>query len=201
MFSPLLNQLISQFQYLPGVGSRSAQRIVLSLLANRQRGLNLARTLENAMVNIKNCRQCRMLSDAEICSICTQPNRDRSVWCVVEQPTDLLAIEQSRSFNGLYFVLMGCISPLNGIGPNDIGIDYLMSNIASHKVNEIILATNPTVEGEATSHYIVTKITKEYPDIKCTQLAYGLSIGSEIEYTDANTIKRAFDGRCLIDLN
>ena len=193
-FSPLLEQLIESLRCLPRVGPKSAQRMALHLLTRqRQNGLQLAQHLQMAMQNIGHCEQCRILSENNLCDICRHPQRDTGQLCIVENPIDVAVIEQTATFKGKYFVLLGRLSPLDGIGPEEIGIEHLIRRFAQEKINEIILATNPTVEGEATAHFI-SELAKQH-QIKVTRLARGVSIGSELEYSDLGTLTHAFTGR------
>jgi len=195
--SNTINTLIQAFCQLPGIGPKSAQRITYQLLERNKPGATqLADALQHAVTNIKHCQQCRTLTEHDICNICANPKRDASMLCVVETPADILAVEQTHSYNGLYFVLMGHLSPLDGIGPNEIRISELKTRFDTNNLAEIILATNPTVEGEATAHYIAGLITNK--DIKCTRIAHGVPMGGELEYIDGNTLTRAFTGRTKI---
>ena len=194
MTTDLLSDLISAFRCLPGVGPKSAQRMAFHLLErNRDGAAHLARTLLQAVENIGHCELCRTLSERKRCAICSSEKRDRSVLCVVENPMDVHAIEQSGTYTGLYFVLMGRLSPLDGIGPDEIGLDYLASRLDAGEVKELILATNATVEGEATAHYIAELARRR--DVKTTRLAQGVPLGGELEYVDGNTLAHAMMGR------
>lgn len=196
-FSPLLDQLIEALRCLPGVGPKTAQRMALLLLTRgRDNGNRLARALTEAMDRIGHCQQCRIFSETPLCDICLSPQRDPSLLCVVENPIDVSAIEQSASFRGKYFVLLGKLSPLDGIGPNEIGIDQLKVLFENGEIKEVILATNPTVEGDATAHYI-SELAKQ-SSLKTTRIAHGVPIGSELEYIDASTLAHALTGRELI---
>jgi len=196
-FSPLLEQLIEALRCLPGVGPKTAQRMAFQLLERgRSNGKNLARILQEAMENIQHCNQCRTFSEAERCKLCSSAHRDPSLLCIIESPIDMVAIEQLGLYRGLYFVLMGHLSPLDGIGPEDLGIKQLMTLLANGQVKEVILATNPTVEGEATAHYI-SELVKQYA-IKVTRIAHGVPLGSELEYIDSGTLAHAFAGRGII---
>ena len=199
----LIDQLIKALRFLPGVGPKSAQRMAFYLLQHgKNNGITLAKTLEEAISKIGNCQRCHTLSVLETCNICSNPRRDRSLLCIVESPIDVLAIEESSSYHGLYFVLMGHLSPLDGIGPNEIGIYdllKLLSREESSSLKEIILATNPTVEGEATSQYIVNLIREKYTSaVKFTRIAHGIPMGSELEYIDTNTLAKAINARVFI---
>jgi recombination protein RecR len=196
-FSPLLEQLIEALRCLPGVGPKTAQRMALQLLTRgRDNGKRLAQSLIEAMEHIGHCQQCRIFSETELCEICSSNHRDHTLLCIVENPVDVSAIEQTSSFRGKYFVLLGHLSPLDGIGPEEIGIAELKSCFARGDIHEAIIATNPTVEGEATAHYI-SELAKQYA-IKVTRIARGVSIGSELEYIDPNTLAHAFVGRGVI---
>lgn len=196
-FSPLLEQLIEAFRCLPGVGPKTAQRMALQLLTRgRDNGKRLAQQLAEAMERIIHCEQCRIFSETEICEICASSHRDHSLLCIVENPIDVSAIEQTGSFRGQYFVLLGHLSPLDGIGPEEIGIGKLKSRFERGDVHEVIIATNPTVEGEATAHYI-SELAKQFT-IKATRIARGVALGSELEYIDPNTLAHALAGREII---
>lgn len=193
-FSPLLEQLIEALRCLPGVGPKTAQRMAMQLLTRgRENGRQLAHCLLQAMDKIQHCELCRIYSENKICDICSSQSRDNSLLCVVENPIDVSALEQTSSYRGKYFVLLGRLSPLDGIGPEEIGINILKQRFESETVSEVILATNPTVEGEATAHYI-SELAKPY-DIKVTRIAHGVPLGSELEYIDSNTLARALAGR------
>jgi recombination protein RecR len=193
-FSPLLEQLIEALRCLPGVGPKTAQRMAFQLLErNREKGKQLAKTLQEAMQNITHCKNCRTFSETDICRLCASTQRDASLLCIVESPADIVAVEQMGSFRGLYFVLMGHLSPLDGIGPEDLGISQLVSNLTRGTVKEVIIATNPTVEGEATAHYI-SELIKQHA-IKATRIAHGVPLGGELEYIDSGTLAHAFAGR------
>ena len=197
MFTPLIDQLIEALRCLPGVGSKSAQRMAFHLLEReREGGKNLATALTTAMLNIQHCSECRNFAETEKCHLCLNQNRDRQLLCIVESPADVLAIEQTHSYRGLYFVLMGHISPLDGIGPENLGIGLLKNRLQKENFDEIILATNPTVEGEATAHYIA-KITNELK-IKTSRIAHGVPLGGELEFVDGGTLAHAVTGRDLI---
>jgi recombination protein RecR len=193
-FSPLLEQLIEALRYLPGVGPKTAQRMAFQLLERgRDKGKHLANTLLAAMQDIRHCQQCRTFSETELCKLCTSTHRDASLLCIVESPIDIVAIEHMGHYRGRFFVLMGHLSPLDGIGPNDLGIPQLTDLLKLGNIQEIILATNPTVEGEATAHYL-SELIKPFA-IKTTRIAYGVPLGSELEYIDSGTLAHAFAGR------
>ena len=192
--SPLLQQLIDALKCLPGVGPKSAQRMAFHLLERDRAGAkNLASALEQAVEHIGHCKSCRTLSETDLCAICASSSRDDSVLCVVETPSDVLAIEHIAEFRGKYFVLMGHLSPLDGIGPDELGLDLLEQKLAGGDVRELILATNPTVEGETTAHYISGMAAQHGVD--ATRIAHGVPLGGELEYIDAGTLAHAFAGR------
>lgn len=196
-FSPLLDQLIEALRCLPGVGPKTAQRMALQLLTRgRENGKRLAQSLTDAMTHINHCQQCRIFSETEYCEICSSTHRDPHLLCIVENPVDVSMIEQTSSFRGKYFVLLGHLSPLDGLGPEEIGIAKLKLQFERGNLQEVIIATNPTVEGEATAHYI-SELAKQY-SIKVTRIARGVSLGSELEYIDPNTLAHALAGREVI---
>ncbi|MAG77294.1 MAG: recombination protein RecR [Colwelliaceae bacterium] len=194
-FSPLVQELIESLKCLPGVGGKTAQRMAFHLLErNRVGGSKLAEQLAKAMENVGHCRQCRNFTEEELCQICQSPRRrDSSLLCVVETPADVIAIEQTGDFQGRYFVLMGHLSPIDGIGPADLGLDLLEQQLQSGDIEEVILATNPTVEGEATAHYIA-EMSAKY-QVKLSRIAHGVPVGGELEYFDGNTLSHALTGR------
>ncbi|MET1218631.1 MAG: recombination mediator RecR [Glaciecola sp.] len=194
-YSPLINELIDSFKCLPGVGAKSAQRMAFHLLErNRQGALRLSAALHDAMEHVSHCASCRTFTESELCELCASPMRQQvGVLCIVESPQDIIAIEQTAEFGGQYFVLMGHLSPIDGIGPSEIGLDILSERLSQSTVNEVILATNPTVEGEATAHYIAQMCAKY--DIKASRIAHGVPVGGELEYIDGNTLAHAFSGR------
>jgi recombination protein RecR len=197
-FSPLLEELVDRLRCLPGVGPKSAQRMALHLLErDREGGAALAEALRTAMEGIGHCRQCRNFSEAELCDICADERRDDSALCVVEAPADVLAVEQSGSFRGRYFVLMGHLSPIDGIGPEEIGLDLLAQRVSDGGVGEIILATNPTVEGEATAYYLADMLRGQ--GVQVSRIAHGVPLGGELEYVDGSTLAHAFSGRRVVD--
>lgn len=193
MFSPAINDLIERLTCLPGVGRKSAQRMAMHLLEHeRQGGLALAESLQDALTKVKNCRSCRNLTEHDTCHICSDLQRDTTKLCVVESPSDVIAIEQSGSFRGYYFVLMGHLSPIDGVGPNELGIPLLLER-AGQQVDEVILATNPTVEGEATANYIMDKLKAQ--GVTVSRIAHGVPIGGELEYIDGGTLAHALNSR------
>jgi recombination protein RecR len=192
--SRLIGRLIESLRALPGVGPKSAQRMAFHLLEyNRDGGRQLAEALTLAMDRVGNCRECRTLSEDPVCTLCANDRRDRSLLCVVETPADVQALEQSIGYQGLYFVLMGHLSPLDGIGPEALGLDLLEARLASGEVKELILATNPTVEGEATAHYLSEMARVQ--GVRTTRIAHGVPMGGELEYIDGGTLSHAFAGR------
>ncbi len=196
-FSPLIDNVIDALRCLPGVGPKSAQRMAFHLLErDRDGGRKLSHDLLTAMNKIKHCEQCRNFCEEQRCHLCLNKKRDQNLLCIVESPADVLAIEQTHSYRGLYFVLMGHISPLDGIGPEDLGINLLKQQLEHNNLDEIILATNPTIEGEATAHYIAD-ICKKY-NIKTTRIAHGVPLGGELEFVDGGTLAHALTGRELI---
>lgn len=184
-----LEELIAALRCLPGVGPKSAQRMTYHLLQrDRQGALNLAHALEKAVDNIRHCAQCNNFSETEVCPLCASPKRDRSLLCVVEMPADLLMLEQAQCYRGLYFVLMGRLSPLDGVGPGELNLERLVKRVQESPC-EVILATNFTVEGDATAHYLATLLQAQ--NIKVTRIARGLPVGSELEQVDSGTLAQA----------
>jgi len=197
MTTSLLEQLIDALRVLPGVGQKSAQRMAYHLL-ERQRdgGRRLADALAEAMERIRHCARCRDFSETEICPTCASGARDAALLCVVETPADRLAIEQATGFRGLYFVLQGRLSPLDGIGPRELGLDLLAQRLEAGEVRELIVATNPTVEGEATAHYLAQLARAR--GVQPSRLAHGVPLGGELEYVDRGTLSHAFGSRSEI---
>lgn len=193
-FSPLLDELVESLRCLPGVGQKTAQRMAFHLLERgRSGGTRLSQALSRAMEGVRRCENCQNFADTEICGICEKPERRNGTLCVVESPSDLLAIEQAGDYRGGYFVLMGHLSPIDGIGPQEIGIERLLARVEKEGVSELILATNPTVEGEATAHYIADRLADR--EILITRLAHGIPVGGELGYVDGFTLTHAFRGR------
>lgn len=196
-FSPLINQLIESLQCLPGVGPKSAQRMALHLLErDRANCRQLASNLHAAAETVGRCKQCRTLTENELCDICASPRRDRSLICIVENPADVVAVEQAGGYRGHYFVLLGHLSPIDGIGPEDIGIDDLLQRVRDADVEEVILATNPTVEGEATAYFITEQLRPM--NVSVSRIAHGVPLGGELEFVDGGTLAHAFSGRTAI---
>ncbi|MGQ3891776.1 recombination mediator RecR [Legionella sp. CNM-4043-24] len=192
-----LSRLIAALRCLPGVGPKSAQRMAYHLLQHqRQRGLQLAACLQQAMETLGHCQRCNNYTEDDLCSLCQNTARDPSILCVVESPSDVAAIEQCAAFSGHYFVLMGKISPLDGMGPDDIGLPRLYDLIVQHGIQEIILALSPSVEGQTTTHFICDML-REQP-VKVSQLAHGIPSGGELEFLDGTTIGSALRNRALV---
>ena len=195
MNKDLLYELIEALTILPGVGKKTAQRMALFLLdKNKDGALHLAQTLEECLGAIKRCEVCRQLTSESICRICSDKSRDVYSLCVVESPSDVLAIESTGGFKGRYFVLMGRLSPIDGVSPDDLGIPDLLRHIQGAKIEEVILATSSTVEGDATAAFI----NDHLESVKVSRISYGIPIGGELEYVDGNTIARAIQGRIVI---
>jgi len=197
-FSPSLQDLMDALRCLPSVGPKSAQRMTLHLLErDREGALALAAALRDAVEKIGHCSLCRNFTELEVCELCSDPKRDASIVCVVETPADVLAIEQSGSFRGLYFVLMGHLSPIDGVGPAEIGLEDLQQRVIDEGVGEVILATNPTVEGEATAYYVADML--QPLGVGVSRIAHGVPLGGELEYVDGSTLAHALSGRRLVD--
>ncbi|UTF61182.1 recombination mediator RecR [Gilvimarinus sp. DA14] len=194
MFSPLIDELMQALRCLPGVGPKSAQRMAMQLLEHDRAGATrLADCLNRAVEGVARCRRCRTLTEQDICGACSNERRDNTLLCVVETPADVLAIEQAGSYQGKYFVLLGHLSPIDGVGPEDIGIDQLLALLDAEPISEIILATNPTVEGEATAYYISERARRA--GITVSRIAHGVPLGGELEYIDGGTLAHAFSSR------
>jgi recombination protein RecR len=194
----LLAGLIEALRCLPGVGARSAQRMAFHLLErDRDGGTRLADALREAMQRIGHCKSCRNFSEADECAICANATRDASLLCVVETPADLLAIEQATGYRGRYFVLMGRLSPLDGMGPAELGAELLIRKLQEGDVRELVIATNPTVEGEATAHWLGQ--LAHAAGVRATRLAHGVPLGGELEYVDRGTLAHAFGSRHPLD--
>ncbi|HVY82920.1 MAG TPA: recombination mediator RecR [Steroidobacteraceae bacterium] len=192
--SPQLTRLIDALRALPGVGPKTAQRMAFHLLQEGRAGARaLADALSSSLETVVRCKRCRMLTEGELCQICAAPHRDASLVCVVESPSDVVAVEQSGSYRGRYFVLMGHLSPLDGIGPEQLGVRELEGILDEGEVRELILATNPTVEGEATAHFLGDLAVKR--GIRASRIAHGVPIGGELEYVDGGTLAHALSGR------
>jgi recombination protein RecR len=189
-----IDALKEALRRLPGVGPKSAQRMALHLLERDREGARLiADCLRNAIERVRHCQRCNNFSEQELCVLCSSPRRDSSILCIVESPADMMSLEQSATYNGLYFVLMGHLSPLDGIGPEQLGVPRLEALLVKEPIKEVILATNLTVEGEATAHYL-GELARAHR-IRTTRIAHGVPVGGELEYTDRGTLARALSGR------
>ncbi|MGV3592889.1 MAG: recombination mediator RecR [Gammaproteobacteria bacterium] len=201
-YSPLIQQLIDAFRRLPGVGGKSAQRMVLHFLErDREGGRKLAAALTAAMDGVGQCEMCRTLAEAQLCHICANASRDQTTICVVETPADVFAIEATASYRGVYHVLMGHLSPIDGIGPETLGIGRLVNRVKDTPVREVILATNPTVEGEATAWYIAEQLKTDalkQRGLRVSRIAHGVPVGGELEYIDGGTLMHSLAGRQLM---
>ncbi len=196
-FIPSINKLIDEFSRLPGIGKKSAQRLAFYVINMEQSdAYNFAESILEVKRKIKYCEKCFNITESELCDICSDPKRDQNLICVVESPRDLIAIENTKEFRGYYHVLHGAISPMDGIGPNEIKIRELILRLQEDDTNEIIIATNPTIEGEATAMYI-SKLLKG-TDIKVTRLAHGIPVGGDLEYADEITLAKAIEGRRIL---
>jgi recombination protein RecR len=194
LYPPSLSRLIEALRCLPGVGPKSAQRMAFHLLEReRVGGRELAQAVAGAIDGLGHCRRCRMFAEGELCPICASHQRDRSLLCVVESPADVVAVEQSASYRGCYFVLMGHLSPLDGIGPHEIGIEALERLLGEGEVAEVILATNPTVEGEATAHFLGEVVARH--GVSASRIAHGVPVGGELDYLDEGTLSAAIRQR------
>lgn len=197
MYGKTIDQLIEALRILPGVGVKSAQRMALQLLEkDRDAARKLASAIDEAADKVGRCAQCRTLTEHDLCDICSNPSRSESQLCVVESPADLYAIEQAGGYRGKYFVLLGHLSPIDGIGPEQLGIDKLIERLQSNSVDELILATNLTVEGEATAHFIADKA--KALGVQVSRIAYGVPMGGELEYVDGGTLNMALQSRKTI---
>lgn len=197
-YSPLLVRLIDGLRCMPGVGQKSAQRIAFHLLErDRQGASDLSAALADAVGGIGHCRRCRMFTEHELCSICSASGRDTSQLCVVESPADVMAIEDATGFRGFYFVLMGHLSPLDGIGPDELGMNELDDWLGQGELQELIIATNPTVEGDATAHYLGELAARH--SVQASRIAHGVPLGGELEYVDGGTLSHAFFGRRVME--
>ena len=194
----LLGQLVEALRCLPGVGPKSAQRMAFHLLErNREGGRQLGEILGQALEKIGRCELCRNFTEEQFCRICAGQSRNKKILCIVESPADVLAIEQATNYRGRYFVLLGHLSPLDGIGPEELGLDQLKARLAREEINEVIIATNPTVEGEATAYYI--QQLAQSSKIQVSRIAHGVPLGGELEYTDASTLAHAFGSRLNVE--
>ena len=199
MLSPSVENLVTQLTKLPGIGRRTAQRLAFHILSTQpEDALALSRAIEEVKARVRFCRECGNLTEDELCDVCADARRDRSVICVVEQPVDVVSLERTHEYRGLYHVLGGAISPIEGVGPDDLRIRELLARLADGTVTELILATDPNLEGEATATYLARMIKPM--GLKVTRLASGLPVGGDLEYADEVTLGRAFEGRRLLDV-
>ncbi|MCY4266114.1 MAG: recombination mediator RecR [Gammaproteobacteria bacterium] len=196
--SPLLDQLIEAFRCLPGVGPKQAQRMTLHLLERNRKGADkLSQALKSAIEQVGNCRECRIFTEEDLCRICSSESRNKTLCCVVESPADVYAIEQSGTYSGVYFVLMGHLSPIDGIGPEQIGIPQLIDKVNTQSIQEIIIACNPSAEGNATAYYIAEQCRDM--DVVVSRIAHGVPVGGELVYVDGNTLSHAINGRKVME--
>lgn len=196
--SSVIEELVQALRCLPGVGPKSAQRMAYHLLQRDREGASrLSLAIGEAVARVGNCLRCRTLTDAEICAICADDSRDSTTLCIVETPADMIAIDKGTGYQGLFFVLMGHLSPLDGIGPEQIGLDILEHRLDRGEVREVVLATSSTVEGQATAHYIGEMARAR--ELKATRLAYGIPLGGELEFIDSSTLAHAFRGRTELE--
>jgi recombination protein RecR len=194
LYPPALSRLIEALRVLPGVGPKSAQRMAFHLLEREPAGAReIAAAVGGALERLRRCSRCRMFAEGELCPTCGSLQRDRGLLCVVESPADVVAIEQSASYSGTYFVLMGHLSPLDGIGPDELGVDGFEAILREGEVREVILATNPTVEGEATAHFLAELAQRA--GVRASRIAHGVPVGGELEYVDGGTLSHALAGR------
>jgi recombination protein RecR len=197
IYPPSLVRLIETLRCLPGIGPKSAQRMAFHLLEKDRNGASaIAEALQKAVSDVGRCQRCRMIAEAELCPVCASPARDRSLLCIVESPADVAAIEQSGSYRGCYFVLMGHLSPLDGIGPDELGFAQLEALLSEGTVKEAILATNTTVEGDATAH-VISEVAIRH-QVKSSRIAHGVPVGGELEYVDGGTLAHALAGRLVV---
>jgi recombination protein RecR len=198
--SPLIEQLVEAFRCLPGVGPKSAQRMALYLLErNPEGGKKISSALQEAINKVGKCSKCHTLTELDVCNICSSPSRNKKICCVVESPADVYALEQTGAYRGVYFVLMGHLSPIDGIGPEQLGIDKFLELIEEYDVDEVIIACNPTVEGEATAYFIAEQLRNK--DLLVSRIAHGVPVGGELEYIDGGTLSHAMSGRKPMDLS
>ena len=194
----MLVRLIETLCCMPGIGRKSAQRIAFHLLERDREGAGqMAQAVLDAVSGIGHCHRCRMFSEHELCNICAASGRDESLLCVVESPADVMAVEDATGFRGQYFVLMGHLSPLDGIGPEELGLSMLGERLAGGEIQELIIATNPTVEGDATAHFLADMAARH--DVPASRIAHGVPLGGELEFVDGGTLSHAFFGRRMMD--
>ena len=197
-YSPLLVRLIDALRCMPGIGRKSAQRIAFHLLErDRDGAVAMSRAIADATSGIGHCSRCRMFSEHDLCSICSATGRDAAQLCVVESPADVMAVEEATGFRGVYFVLMGHLSPLDGIGPEELGLAVLEQRIRDESIDELIIATNPTVEGDATAHFLADMAARH--NVSASRIAHGVPLGGELEFIDGGTLSHAFHGRRAVD--
>jgi recombination protein RecR len=193
VLSPSVENLVTQLAKLPGIGRRTAQRLTFHLLSSTpEDALELARAIEDVKTRVRFCRECGNLTEEELCEVCVDARRDRSLICVVEQPVDVVSVERTHEYRGLYHVLGGALSPLDGVEPSDLRIDGLIARVEQGEVEEVVLATNPTMTGEATAAYVADRLRGK---VRVTRLASGLPVGGDLEYADEVTLGRALAGR------
>ena len=193
MLSPAVENLVAQLSRLPGIGTRTAQRLAFHLLSTQKdEALALAAAIQDVKERVRFCRECGNLTEDDVCSICVDPRRDRTVVCVVEQPVDVVSLERTHEYRGLYHVLGGALSPLDGVDPSDLRVDELVRRVESGEITEVVLATNPNMTGEATAGYIAERLRDT---VRVTRLASGLPVGGDLEYADEVTLGRALAGR------
>jgi recombination protein RecR len=198
MFSPAVENLVAQLSRLPGVGSRTAQRLAFHLLQRpKDEALALAQAIEDVKERVRFCRECGNLTEEEVCAICRDPRRDHALICVVEQPVDLVSLERTHEYRGLYHVLGGALSPLDGIEPEHLRVDELLGRVERNGILEVVLATNPNMTGEATAAFLADRLRGR---VRVTRLASGLPVGGDLEYADEVTLGRAFEGRRQVDV-
>ena len=196
VLSPSVDNLVAQLTRLPGIGSRTAQRLAFHILAaQKDEAVALAHAIEEVKERVRFCRECGNLTEEELCSICIDARRDRTVVCVVEQPTDVISLERTHEYRGLYHVLGGSLSPLDGVEPEHLRIDELLRRVAGGEITEVVLATNPNMTGEATAAYVADRLRDR---VKVTRLASGLPVGGDLEYADEVTLGRALAGRRVV---
>jgi len=193
VLSPSVENLVTQLTKLPGIGRRTAQRLAFHILSTQaEDALALSRAIDDVKARVRFCRECGNLTEDELCDVCADTRRDRSVICVVEQPVDVVSVERTGEYQGLYHVLGGALSPLDGVEPSDLRIDGLLARVAANGVSEVVLATNPTMTGEATAAYLADRLRDT---VRVTRLASGLPVGGDLEYADEVTLGRALSGR------
>ena len=197
-YSPLLINLIEALRCMPGIGRKSAQRIAFHLLERDRDGAKiLSSSLMSAASEIGHCHKCRMFTEVDLCNICSASGRDKKSICVVESPADVMALEDATGYRGMYFILMGHLSPIDGVGPDELGLKQLEERLREEEISELIIATNSTVEGDATAHYLAEMASRH--DVGASRIAHGIPLGGELEYVDGGTLSHAFFGRRLVE--